>query len=570
MKVLKSLRMKLMIGFLIIASITAIVSLVSYNGMKNLENKFKIVIESAPLIESAVNMKLFVGQDIIAVMKLMAALDTEELDTIWKEHETNITRFDLYKKGILDGATLKSKTIFPAKDETLRKIVLETGTFHEQAFRPSFKIAYEQMTKQLSAESYDYEILDTIDEKIIEIGIALTKQLDQVIGISEGLILQAEKDVQAEKARANTLLLAATLIGIAAAVSLGIIISGKVTGPVKKAAEFTQTIAKGDFTHSLETDQKDEIGSMVIAMNQMVKGIARVFKDISAGVTTLDETSSGLSKISQELKTGAEDMSQRSESVAKGAEVMRDGILTVATSAENSSSNLDTVSAAMEEMNATVNEIAKNTSEARSIAQAAVTSAEHASVTVNELGADAREIGQVTEVISTISGQTNLLALNATIEAARAGEAGKGFAVVANEIKDLAQQTAEAASNIAQKIGRIQQSSRGTVDEIKQISCVINEVETIVSSIAGSVEEQSITSREIAQNIAQAAEGIHETNENIAESSQASSKIAQDIASVNETAKKVTDSSLEVSGNVQKLNDFAASLQQVLSRFKLS
>jgi len=173
-------------------------------------------------------------------------------------------------------------------------------------------------------------------------------------------------------------------------------------------------------------------------------------------------------------------------------------------------------------------------------------------------------------VISEISGQTNLLALNATIEAARAGEAGKGFAVVANEIKALAQQTAAAAGNIAQKISRIQQSSQGTVDEIKQISCVINEVETIVSSIAGSVEEQSITSREIAQNIAQAVEGIHETNENIAESSQASAKIAQDIASVNKTSKKVTGSSQEVSDNVQNLNDFAASLQQMLSRFKLS
>ena len=569
MRALQSLRIKLMIGFLMIASITAIVSLVSYNGMKNLENKFRIVIESAPLIESAVNMKLTVGQDIIAVMKLMAALDTEELDIIWKEHEASIDRFDLYKNGILKGAKLKSKTIFPAKDEKLRKIVLETGIFHEKEFRPSFKIAYEQMSKQLSAESYDYDILDTIDEKIIEIGTALTKQLDQVIGISEGLILQAENDVQAEKARATTLLLVATLMGLAAAVFLGIIISGKVTGPVKKAADFTHTIAQGDFTHSLEIDQQDEVGSMVKAMNRMVKGIAKVFKDILSGVTTLNETSSDLSTISRQLKLGAEDMSQRSESVAKGAHVMSDKITAVSESSELSSANLDTVSAAMEEMNATVNEISKNTSEARSITQTAVATAEHASVTVNELGTDAREIGQVTEVISKISGQTNLLALNATIEAARAGEAGKGFAVVASEIKDLAQQTAEAAASIAEKINRIQQSSQGTVDEIGQISGVINEVEAIVSSIAGAIEEQSITSREIAQNIAQAAQGIHETNENIAESSEASSKIARDIASVNKNAKKVTDSSRDVSDNVLKLTDFATSLQQVLSRFKL-
>jgi methyl-accepting chemotaxis protein len=516
-----------------------------------------------------VNMKLFVDRDIISVMKLMAALDTEELDIIWKEHEANIAGFDLYKNGILEGAALKSKTIYPAKDEKLRKIVVETGSFHEKNFRPGFRVAYDEMTKQLSAESYDYEILDTIDEKIIEIGTALTRQLDQVIGISEGLILQAQQDARTEKTRANTLLWAATLIGIIAAVILGILISGKVTGPVKKAVEFTQTIAKGDFTHSLEIVQKDEIGSMVTAINQMVKGIAQVFKELLTGIITLNETSSDLSGIARELAEGAEDMSQKSESVATGAQVMRDGITAVSESSEHSSANLDTVSAAMEEMNATVNEIAKNTSEARSITQTAVATAEKASIKVNDQGADAQEIGQVTEVISTISAQTNLLALNATIEAARAGEAGKGFAVVANEIKDLAKQTAEAAGSIAEKISKIQKSSQGTVDEIGEISGVINGVEAMVSSIAGAIEEQSITSKQIAQNIAEAAQGIHETNENLAQSSQASAEIARDIESVNKNAKKVTGKSQEVSDNVHKLTDFAAGLQQMLSRFKL-
>lgn len=558
-----------MAAFLAIASITAIVSLVSYHGMKNLEAKFEIVIESAPLIESAVNMKLTVSRDIIGVMKLMASLDTDELNLVWKEHEANIQQFDLYQNAILAGATLKNKIIFPAKDEALRKIVQEAGTFHEKTFQPDFKIAYEQMNKQLSAEAYDYKLLDTIDEKIIEMGTGLTQQLDQIITISQDLIFKAENDARTEKARAITLLWAATVLGIGAAIFLGIIISGRVAGPIKQAAAFTQTLAKGDFTCSLETNQKDEVGSMVKAMNQMVKGLAQVFKEISSGVTTLNESSSDLSTISDRLRSGAETMSRKSESCAKGAQVMHDRISAVSASAEQSSSNLDMVSAAMEEMNATVNEIAKNTGDARSITHSAVATAKKASLTVNGLGTDAREIGQVTEVIAEISGQTNLLALNATIEAARAGEAGKGFAVVAGEIKVLAQQTADAAKNIAEMIGRIQQSTQGSVADIEQISQVINQVDGIVSSIAGAIEEQSITSRQVSQSIAQAAQGIHETHQNIAESSQASAKIAEDIASVNMTAKGVTDSSQDVSHNVGKLTDFASRLQQVVSRFKL-
>ncbi len=569
MGLLKTLRGKLMTAFLAIASITAIVSLISYTGMKTLEHKFKTVIESAPLIESAVNMKLTLSQDIMMVMQLMAALDSDELDAIWKRHEAIVKQFNLYKKAILEGATLKSKTIFPAKDETLRNIVKASGTAYEKDFLPGFKIAYEQMFKQLSAEAYDYDLLDTIDEKTIEKGNGLTKQLDRVIDISQALILQAEADVQKEKSRVGTMIWAATVIGIGVAVLLGFFVSGKIAGPVKQADQFIHSVAKGDFTQSLEINQKDEIGSMVGAINEMVAGLAVVFRDITSGVATLNQTSDGLSKISGDLETGAKDMASRSGSVSEAAQIMHDRISSVAVNSEESSGNLDTVSAAMEEMNATVNEIAKNTGDAKNITQAAVSTAHSASVKVNELGVDAREIGQVTEVITEISGQTNLLALNATIEAARAGEAGKGFAVVANEIKALAYQTAEAAKNITEKINKIQQSTQGTVSEIEQISTVINEVDGIVASIAGAIEEQSITSREIASNIAQAAQGIGETNEHIAESSQVSAGIAEDIASVNTNAKGVTDSSGEVSQSVQQLTDFAQSLKEVLARFKV-
>lgn len=94
---------------------------------------------------------------------------------------------------------------------------------------------------------------------------------------------------------------------------------------------------------------------------------------------------------------------------------------------------------------------------------------------VHSLELASREIGNVVEVIRKIAGQTSLLALNASIEAARAGDMGRGFAVVANEVKTLAQQTADATNGIQQQIGAIQSAARNTVAAIDHIAATIGD-----------------------------------------------------------------------------------------------
>ncbi|MCF6248510.1 MAG: methyl-accepting chemotaxis protein [Desulfobacula sp.] len=564
-----TLRKKNMAAFLCIAFITAIVGITGFYGMKQLDSKFKVVLESAPLIQSATNMKLAVSQDLMVVMKLMAALDTDELDMAWKAHESFTTKFNQFTNAILNGATIASVTIFPAKDENLRKIVSRSATYHKNKFTPSFKTIFEQMNKKLSAENYDYDLMDTIDETTMELGKQLEIELSKVETIAQDVIKQAENEARKTRSLAVKITFIATVLGIVVAIILGIVFSGIVTNPVIKAAQFTEIVAEGDFTSSLDIRQKDEMGAMADAINKMVSSLAEIFKNITTGVGTLNESSSELSTVSKNLITNAQEMSEKSETVSNSAQEMNQRLASVSSLSEESSSNLDTVSAAMEEMNATVNEIAKNTGDARLIAGKAVEKAQSTSEKVNELGVNAKEIGKVTDVIGEISEQTNLLALNATIEAARAGEAGKGFGVVANEIKDLANQTAEAAKNIKYKIDRIQSSTHGTVVEIKEISTVINDVNTIVSSIASAIEEQSITAKEIAKNIAHAAEGIHKTNGHISESSVTSASISADISIVNENSTRVASSSRKVAQNAEKLMDFAKQLKQVVSRFKV-
>ena len=134
-----TLRSKNMAAFLCIALITAIVGATGFIGMKKLNAKFNEVIESAPLIESAANMKLAVSQDLMSVFKLMAALDTDELDIAFKEHESFSKRFSMYQNAVLNGMTSGSVKVYPAKDEKLRSIVTSSGKLHQNDFVPRFK-----------------------------------------------------------------------------------------------------------------------------------------------------------------------------------------------------------------------------------------------------------------------------------------------------------------------------------------------------------------------------------------------------------------------------------------------
>ena len=236
---------------------------------------------------------------------------------------------------------------------------------------------------------------------------------------------------------------------------------------------------------------------------------------------------------------------------------------------DESSSNMSLVAAAVEQMTSTINEIAQNSETGNTITEQAVSQARQTSLQIEQLVEATKEIGNVTETITEISDQTNLLALNATIEAARAGEAGKGFAVVANEIKELARQTAEATDEIKQKIAGIQQSTEGSIKEIEQITAIIHQVNDSVSVIAGAVEEQTISTKEIAGNVAMASQKMQLVNESIGDSSQMANDIASHISMVNITSSDIAESSTGVYARARGLSDLAEKLDQLINRFKV-
>ncbi|MBI9090303.1 MAG: methyl-accepting chemotaxis protein [Desulfobacterium sp.] len=371
--------------------------------------------------------------------------------------------------------------------------------------------------------------------------------------------------------RNSSLLIGFIAITITITVAVILVLSRALVSPLNKAVEGLKDIAEGegDLTMRLQVTSQDEIGELATWFNTFIEKLQDIIKQIGENAASVSESSTELSAIAAQMSTGAENTATRATSVAAATEEMNTNLSSVAAAMEESSTNTTMVAAASEEMTATINEIAQNAEKARSISTEAVEKSASASGRMAELGKAAQAIGRVTETITDISEQTNLLALNATIEAARAGDAGKGFAVVANEIKDLALQTAGATLDIKTQIEGVQQSTTQSLNEINEISTVINGVNDIVGTIAAAVEEQSSATEEISSNINQASQGIQEVNENINQSASVAQEITQDITQVNTEAGEMSSNSNQVKISAEHLNEMSTQLSAIVGRFKV-
>jgi methyl-accepting chemotaxis protein len=304
---------------------------------------------------------------------------------------------------------------------------------------------------------------------------------------------------------------------IAACLAVALVLRQAVIKPIARVNALLHSVAEGDLTRRMEVTSQDEVGQMADALNTTVGKISEVIGAIKSESVNLANASEEFSSVSQQISANSEETSAQASAVS--------------TATEEVNRSLQTVATATEEMSASISEIAKNATESAKIAAEALQVASQTNVIVTQLGDSSAKIGQVLKVITSIAQKTDLLALNATVEAARAGEVGAGFAVVANEVKELAKQTAAATEDISRKIAAIQSDADGSVSAIARIGAIIGQVNSIASTIAAAVEEQSATTSEMSRNLTQAAKGAGQVTDNIngvAEAAQNTSRGASD------------------------------------------
>ncbi len=347
------------------------------------------------------------------------------------------------------------------------------------------------------------------------------------------------------------------------------LLSRSILVPVASAVAHAKRMATGDFTGRSGSDATDEFGDLAHAMDATSDSLGAMIQEVKGSMALLVNASLDLIALSGTMTEAAATTSQRSESSSATIQKLGTNVNKVGVAMEATSRNTETVASATAQMSSTIREIAEQSSTALSISASAVELTSKASGKMEELEGAAREISKVTETINDISEQTNLLALNATIEAARAGEAGKGFAVVANEIKELSKQTALATQEIESRIHMSRETTRETVEHIRRIVSVINEVDKLISVTATSVEEQSVATQDIMENITTATQAISQVGSVASDNSSYVRTITQEVGEVRVSAVEMSENSGRVNQSAINLRQLADRLNQEMERFKI-
>jgi len=260
-----------------------------------------------------------------------------------------------------------------------------------------------------------------------------------------------------------------------------------------------------DYNIRLASQQAEAANSKVqSSVLQITGGLAvAMLTGCLLGLVIILSARRDLGKISQALGAGATSTSLASGQLASASHSLAEGC------SEQGSAVAET-SAALEQMSAMIRSTADNADKAKTFANQARTAAQAGSDTMLEMNAAMRaieassgEVAQIVKNIDEIAFQTNILALNAAVEAARAGEAGAGFAVVADEVRSLAQRSAAAAKETAEKIDAAIVNSRQGSTSCDKVTESLHEIVRKVAAADGLVAEIATAAKEQAQGIHQ-------------------------------------------------------------------
>ena len=356
-----------------------------------------------------------------------------------------------------------------------------------------------------------------------------------------------------------------------------------IIGPLNVAAETVQRIANGDLTEKITDHYEGDFNNLKNSLNECIENLQSLVMEIQTTAEIVASTS-------QELASSAEEMNASTEQVSSAIQQISKGSQTQAGQVEQTAKIMKDMAATVEDVanrSQAASDAAKNTSMAAESGKSAVEDTmskmgdiqKHVSFSaeiIATLGKRSEEIGQIVDVITNIADQTNMLALNAAIEAARAGDQGRGFAVVAEEVKNLAEDSREAANRISKMIKEIQKETGNAVDGMKKGTTSVEEGMNVVQKASTSlleITDMARASSDEVNAITAATQQQKAGTENVAKSIDSIASVSEETASASEesasSTEELTASMEDMTARAQELSEMAINLQNSASRFRL-